>query len=233
MPRKTGGRVLEGGPRRFDLVATVRLWSKALGERTNGVVRGLRTRVPEPWETVYMRLYLPATVQSLHANTTSVTRLSSVQGTAHGVTPALRELATELLAQEAAVDGTEPHQPDDELLEYLAHQFAVGDSLDLIAQEPSVAWQRVVISVDIPEEAVSIVGGQIDGSDDAVAASAVEITQELRDVPIICVHVDESDTSGLIEAALAGDEAAMEALMDEELAWYDVTELTQIPGWPA
>ena len=161
-----------------------------------------------------MRLYVPSTLAELDALTTTTITLEPRR--AHTATPAL--------VAELADEGID----DLEEVEYVAQLAAADDSLVAIASGPSVPWLRVVISVDVPDAVVRpLLAG--DGDDDDVAPSAVEITEPVRGVKIVCVHVDEPDAAADIEAVMGGDDDAIERLADRDLLWYDATELASIP----
>lgn len=149
-----------------------------------------------------MRIYLPATLDELDAS-----ELPTRRG--HAVTGALR----------AALPDE-----DDEGLEFAAQLMAADDSLDLLRVAPDAPRLRVVISVDVPDAAVSTVADDDDG-----APSLVELSVALPVADIACVHVDEPSAAADVAAALAGDEEAGERLDDADLLWYDASELAAIP----
>ncbi|SDD56364.1 hypothetical protein SAMN05216410_3521 [Sanguibacter gelidistatuariae] len=159
-----------------------------------------------------MRLYVPSTLAELDALTTAKITLSPRR--AHAATPAL--------VAELAAEGID----DLEEVEYVAQLAAADDSLVVIASGPSVPWLRVVISVDVPDAAVRPLPA---GEDDDLAPSAVEITEQVTGVKIVCVHVDEPDAAADIEAVMGGDDDAIERLADRDLLWYDATEIAAIP----
>ena len=165
-----------------------------------------------------MRLYVPSTLAELDALTTTTITLEPRR--AHTATPAL--------VAELADEGID----DLEEVEYLAQLAAADDSLVAIASAPDVPWLRVVISVDVPDAVVRPLlagGGTNDSDDDDLAPSAVEITERVPGVKIVCVHVDEPDAAADIEAVMGGDDDAIERLADRDLLWYDATELAAIP----
>lgn len=161
-----------------------------------------------------MRLYVPSTLAELDALTSTTITLAPRR--AHAATPAL--------VAELADEGID----DLEEVEYVAQLAAADDSLVAIASGPAVPWLRVVISVDVPDAVVRpLLAG--DGDDDDVAPSAVETTEPVSGVKIVCVHVDEPDAAADIEAVMGGDDDAIERLADRDLLWYDATELASIP----
>lgn len=159
-----------------------------------------------------MRLYVPSTLAELDALTTATITLSARR--AHAATPAL--------VAELAEEGID----DLEEVEYVAQLAAADDSLVAIAAGPSVPWLRVVISVDVPDASVRALPA---ADDDDLAPSAVEITEQVTGVKIVCVHVDEPAAAADIEAVMGGDDDAIERLADRDLLWYDATEIAAIP----
>lgn len=161
-----------------------------------------------------MRLYVPATLSDL--DTVTGGKIDFQPRRAHAATPSL-------IAELAEHDIT-----DIEEVEYAAQLAAADDSLMLIAERPTEHWLRLVISVDLPDSAVTpATGSDPDGV--PYPASAVDITEAVNQVPIVCVHVDEPEAANDIQGVLQGDEDAMESLSNRDLLWYDVTELHQIP----
>lgn len=161
-----------------------------------------------------MRLYVPATLSELE--TVSGGKIDFQPRRAHAAT-------AQLIAEMAKFDVT-----DLEEIEYAAQLAAADDSLLLIASNPQETWQRMVISVDLPDNVVALATGtDEDGMD--FPTSAVDITEAVHQIPIVCVHVDEPAVATSIQGVLEGDEQAMEDLTEADLLWYDVTELHQIP----
>jgi len=109
---------------------------------------------------------------------------------------------------------------DEEGLEYAAQLAAASDSLARIAATADAPRLRLVVSADVADASVSVVG-----PDDP---SAVEVGVVAHDA-IVCVHVDEPEARSDVERALAGDAEALERLEEADLLWYDVTELGAIP----
>lgn len=161
-----------------------------------------------------MRLYVPATLSEL--DTVSSGKIDFQPRRAHAATAAL-------IAEMAKLDVH-----DLEEVEYAAQLAAADDSLMLIASNPQEPWQRMVISVDLPESAVSAATGT-DEDGTQLPASTVDIIEAVTQIPIVCVHVDEPEVATSIQGVLEGDEEAMESLAEADLLWYDVTELHQIP----
>jgi hypothetical protein len=166
-----------------------------------------------------MRIYVPATVDELDSATVTATAASWT------VTPRGAHAVTGALMAEM------PHD-DAEEREYAAFLAAAHDSLALVAARPGVPPLRVVVSLEVPEVAVSLDGGDLPSGD--AAPSAVQLTQELT-VPIVAVHADEpeaaADVRAVIETAddhVALDEA-LQRVTDRDLLWYDATEVHAIP----
>jgi len=167
-----------------------------------------------------MRIYLPSTLQELAAGPATSGRIGLGPRNAHAVTPHLERALLD--TEDAPAQGP----LDLEELEFAALLAAADDSLVEIARTPQVPWQRTVVSLDVPDDAVEVV----DEPDSA--PSTVRIVRELGDLPVACVHVDETEAAQAVEAALGGEEAALEALADLDLLWYATSELAEIPGLP-
>ncbi|MGY4643065.1 DUF6912 family protein [Cellulomonas sp. URHB0016] len=150
-----------------------------------------------------MRIYLPATLDELAPDS-----LSLAARRAHAVTPALRAALPE---------------EDEEGLEFAAQLAAADDSLALLGDQPDAPRLRVVVSVDVPDRAV------VTATDPDDAPSAVDLLDDLGREDIACVHVDEPEAREDVGRAAAGDEAALAALDERDLLWYDATELGEIP----
>ena len=154
-------------------------------------------------QTGLVRIYLPATLLDLAPPDAGSPRAVSPRR-AHAVTSELREMFPEA---------------DDEGLEFAAHLAAADGSLELLGRTPSAPRLRLVLTADVPADAVRPV-------DDAEAApSVVEVTGAVPWDAIACGHVDESAATADVVAALAGDGAAVESLDEHDLLWYDASEL--------
>ncbi|MGM0385641.1 MAG: DUF6912 family protein [Actinomycetota bacterium] len=141
-----------------------------------------------------MRVYLPATASDLAA-----TELRPA--VVHAVTPALR---TELPGE------------DEETLELVAFLAAADDSVRLVA-ERSAPPRRVVLAAEIPDADLA------PGSPDALETVRLPRGPLPWDT-VVSIHVDEPDAAPQVAAAAAGDEAAFDALGEQDLQWFDVTE---------
>jgi hypothetical protein len=168
-----------------------------------------------------MRLYVPATLDELDsaAVTARATTWTVPARHAHAVTAAL----VSSLPQE-----------DDEGLEWHAFLAAAHDSLLLVAGVPGVVPLRVVVTVEVPDEAVAAT------ADDDGAQSRVRVTADVAGVPLVAVHVDEPAAAPDIRAVLDlaassapgtedGLDDAIQRVTDRDLLWYDPSELATIP----
>lgn len=163
-------------------------------------------------QTGPVRLYLPATLDELDeprdpaAAPAGTTDLAPRRG--HAVTAALR----------AALPDE-----DEEGVEFAAQLAAADDALLLLAGRPAAPALRLVVTVEVPDASVAPV------PDPTAAASAVELIVPVPRDRIVCAHVDEPAARADIDRALTGDAAAVEALAERDLLWYDATELAHIP----
>lgn len=148
-----------------------------------------------------MRVYLPAVLDQLPCEQVG-------PGRAHAVTPDLR----------AALPAE-----DDEGWEYAALLAAADDALALLAHHPRAPRLRVVLAADVPDGLVDVPTGSHE------PASAVDLVAGAPWSAVVSVHVDEPVAAADVVAALAGDAAATERLVEQELLWYDVTEVGRIP----
>ena len=157
------------------------------------------------------RVYLPTTLGGLAA--AQADGVLQPPMTAHAVTPAVREWY---------IEG------DLEELEYVAFTEAAEASLRMLADASSQSRRRVVIAVDVPDDAVS-------ATDDPRFRSAVLVSARVAVAAVASVHVDEDVAEPVITQAIAalpaadlGDDDAR-FMLDEaeaaELLWYDVSEI--------
>lgn len=186
-----------------------------------------------------MRIYVPATLDELDTAVvaSAATRWTVTARRAHAVTSAL---------------GAALHDEDDEGREYAAFLAAADDSLARIASQAGVTPLRVVVSLDVPETAVSLPVEGREGRDggahhDHLAPSTVVLTRDVHDVSVVAVHVDEPEAAVDIRAVLAAaDEErdaesasdvgatsvlddALQRVADRDLLWYDASEVHRIP----
>ena len=162
-----------------------------------------------------MRVYLPATVSALVTLHRSG-ELGPPPLPAHAVTPGLREWYAE---------------GDDEELEYVAFTRAAQAALRLLRAESAAPRRRVVVSADVPS-------GQIERADAELGSSVVRISTAVPLAAVAAIHVDSPGAEGdvaaaaeVIEEAVAGDPDAqftVDGAEDNELEWYDVSELGQL-----
>ncbi|WP_242496365.1 DUF6912 family protein [Xylanimonas protaetiae] len=159
-----------------------------------------------------MRLYVPATLDELDSAAVTATAATwTVPGRqAHAVT--------------AALSSSLPDE-DDEGLEWHAFLAAAHDSLLLVAGSPGVVPLRVVVTVEVPDDAVVV------ARDTDAAPSQVRLTGDVPGTVLVAVHVDEPtaspDVVDVLELAVSdapGADAALDAaiqrITDRDLLWY-------------
>ncbi|WP_092557784.1 DUF6912 family protein [Actinoplanes derwentensis] len=165
--------------------------------------------------TDLVRVYVPATLPLL-AILRAGGQIGDQTTVAHAVTPMLREWYAE---------------GDEEELEYVAFTRAAQDALRLLRQDTSAPRRRVVVSADVP--AASLIR-----EDTELGTSTVRLPQPVRLADLASIHVDGTDASetitaavDVVEAALAGDADAqftVDGAEDHELEWYAVSELDEL-----
>jgi hypothetical protein len=171
-----------------------------------------------------MRLYVPATLDELASATVTPERATWTVPArpAHGVTPALRG---------------EVGEEDEELLEHEAYLAAARDSLLLIAASPEGPALRVVVTVEVSDDAVH---GVHHARDEGAISSQMCVHAEIPGVPILALHVDEPEAIDDVKALLAaagGESAEADELLagvgqrieERSLLWYAPEELAYIP----
>ncbi|GAA4681058.1 DUF6912 family protein [Phytohabitans rumicis] len=157
-----------------------------------------------------IRVYLPATMPML----SSLRAQGQIAGDeAHAVTPALREWYAE---------------GDEEELEYVAFTRAAQGALRMLRHDPDAPRQRVVVSADVPSNAVT-------RDDQELGSSAVRIQRPVELAAVAAIHIDGtgavddvSAAAEVVEEAQAGDPDAqftVDSAEDHELEWYDISEL--------
>lgn len=171
-----------------------------------------------------MRVYLPATTTLLR-DLVETGRLGlgrpatdgpgAVAQTAFAVTPGLREWYVD---------------DDVEALEYAAMSEAARASLRLIDGDPHAAPRRVVVSTDVPDDAVTV--------RDDLDRGVVEVRHAVQLAEIASVHVDDGDAEEAVSAAAAaitaadlGDSGAQDLVDDAEgfeLSWYASQEVGRL-----
>lgn len=162
-----------------------------------------------------VRVYLPATLPVL----TGLARdgsLGPAPLTGHALTPGLREWYS---------------TGDEEELEYVAFVRAAQQALELLYADPAAPRRRAVVSADVPAAHVTPVTGDL-------GDSRVRLAAPVPLAAVAALHCDSSDAAPIVAAAAtavpgaeAGDADAqfvVDAAEDEDLEWYDVTELPQL-----
>ena len=150
-----------------------------------------------------MRIYLPATLDQIEPTAGPL-----APRRVHAVTPALRAMFPD---------------EDDEGLEFAAQLAAADDSLALLGESPRAPRARLVVSADVsPDDVLPL-------DDDDEVPSALELLRAVELEDIACVHVDEPGVGADVDAAITGDDAAIERLDERDLLWYDASELGAIP----
>lgn len=160
-----------------------------------------------------MRVYLPATLAEIAdvlvaADGQATMALSPRRG--HALTGALT------LAYQ---------DEDEESLEFIALLAAADDDLELLAQHPAVPQLRLVLTLEVPDDAITLASADIV----VLSPSAIEITKPVERAIVVCAHVDEPEAQIDIKAALTGDDKAVERIVDRDLLWYDTSEFADIP----
>jgi hypothetical protein len=163
-----------------------------------------------------MRVYLPATIESLAA-VLAKGEIAPPSLNGYGVTPALRE---------AYASG------DEEELEYVAMLAAARESLRLLALAPDTPRRRVVLAADVPDADVTWIA-----YDDDPAAVLIGAAVPLS--AVAAGHADDVSAAADIAAAVSasaaadgGDEDAqftVDGAEGHELGWYATQELFDLP----
>jgi hypothetical protein len=160
-----------------------------------------------------MRVYLPTTLSGLAAILRD-RALEPVPLTGYAVTPALREWYA---------------SADLEELEYAAMSEAARESLRLLAADPEAPSRRVVLAVELPDEAV------VHAGDDLGERARVRVNQPVPLDRVVSGHVDDAEAETDVRAARAesaaadaGDDDAaftVDGAAGHELMWYATQEL--------
>ncbi|MFJ7202757.1 DUF6912 family protein [Streptomyces sp. NPDC098789] len=163
-----------------------------------------------------MRVYVPLTLPGL-AEAHKAGELGPAPLRAYAVTPGLREWYV---------------SDDVEELEYAALNRAAIASLRLIAEDPAAPRKRVVVALDVDDEAATAIPGE-----DEASLGLVSLAAAVRLKVAAAVHVDAEDAEGDVSAAAAavsaadagdGDaQSAVDGAEDHDLLWFGVQE---IPG---
>lgn len=160
-----------------------------------------------------MRIYLPATLTELPGIDVAADGQASMTLSprrAHALTSALRR--------------AHPDE-DEEGLEYAALLAAADDDLALLTENPQAPQLRLVLTLEVPDDAVGACA-----PDAAILnPSAVEVESVVEGAVVVCAHVDEPAAAADVIETLAGDDKAVERLIDRDLLWYDTSEFSEIP----
>ncbi|MCY0932012.1 hypothetical protein OTB20_38725 [Streptomyces sp. H27-H1] len=161
-----------------------------------------------------MRAYVPLTLPGL-AEAHRAGELGPAPLRAYAVTPGLREWYV---------------SDDLEELEYAALTRAAAASLRMISEDGTAPRKRVVVAVDVDDEAATATPGA-----DEAAIGQVALSGAVRLTVAAAVHVDAEEALEDVSAAVAavpaadgGDEDArstVEAAEDHELLWFGVQEI--------
>ncbi len=161
------------------------------------------------------RVFVPATLPLLREILAS--GAVAAPATAYAVTPALRE---------SYFSG------DDEELEYAAFIDAARASLRLLAADPAAPRRRVVLALDVAEAALTPASGD--------EPAAVRLTEPARLRAVASGHVDDTDASDDVAAAVAALPAAgsgdpdaqftVDGAEGHELMWFARQELAELAG---
>ncbi|MGI8880346.1 MAG: DUF6912 family protein [Jatrophihabitans sp.] len=161
-----------------------------------------------------MRVYLPAT-STLLGELHERGLIGPAPLTGFAVTPGIREWYVD---------------EDVDELEYAASGQAARASVRLIDADPSALRRRVVLSVDVPDEQITVADG--------LERGAVRISTAVPASSVAAVHVDDADAEEVVGAAAVavieadlGSEAAQQRVDDAEgyeLSWYAPQELADV-----
>ncbi|GLX18223.1 DUF6912 family protein [Streptomyces lavendulae] len=166
-----------------------------------------------------MRVYVPLTLPGL-AEAHKAGELGPAPLLAYAVTPGLREWYV---------------SDDIEELEYAALSRAALASLRLLAADAAAPRRRVVVAVDVDDEAATAVPGL-----DEATLGQVTLGAAVRLKVAAAVHADADDAEGDVAAAAgalaaadAGDDDAqftVDGAEDHELLWFGVQEIPGLLG---
>jgi hypothetical protein len=161
-----------------------------------------------------MRIYLPATTTTLQA-LLDTGEVGPAPLTAFAITPGLREWYVD---------------DDPESLEYAAMVEAARGCLRLLDADQAAARRRVVLAVDVPDQAVTV--------RDDLDRGVVEVAEAVPLAAVASVHVDDAEAEQTVaqaaEAMIAadlGDPGSQEKVDDAEgyeLSWYANQEIAAV-----
>jgi hypothetical protein len=168
-----------------------------------------------------MRVYVPLTLPGL-AEAYRTGALGDGPFLAYAVTPALREWYLSDVIEE---------------LEYAALSRAALASLRLLAADAGAPRRRVVVAVDVSDDAAST---DPDRGLDPAALGEVRVAGAVRLAEAAAVHMDAADAEADVTAAAdalpaadGGDDDArftVDGAEDHELLWYATQEIPLLIG---
>lgn len=163
-----------------------------------------------------MRVYVPLTLPGL-AEAHRAGELGPAPLRAYAVTPGLREWYV---------------SDDMEELEYAALNRAAAASLRMIAEDAAAPRRRIVIALDVADQAATAAPGEGEA-----ALGRVALADAVRLAVAAAVHVDADDAVEDVTAAAqalaaadggdGGAQSVVDGAEDHELLWFGVQE---IPG---
>ncbi len=121
--------------------------------------------------------------------------------------------------------GTPSAARDDEAAEYAAARLAADTSVRLLDPDDPRDRRRVVVAVDV-----------VVADADTAAPGEVRTAEPVTATAVVAVHVDTDDALPRVDEAVRAVATsdprriadALDALGDDELAWYAPWELTQL-----
>lgn len=116
-------------------------------------------------------------------------------------------------------------EEDTEGLEMSAFLTAADLSVLRIAERGAPA-RRVVLSVDVAAHHTTELPADLPDPLRGLPSLVGLVRAQLADV--VAVHVDDDAAVDLVRAAAAGDQAAFDELVEEDLLWYDPSELRDL-----
>lgn len=167
-----------------------------------------------------MRVYVPLTLPGL-AEAHQAGELGPAPLRAYAVTPGLREWYV---------------SQDMEELEYAALNRAAVASLRMIAEDGAAPHRRVVVAVDVDDEAATATpAAPGDDADEEAALGRVALAGAVRLSVAAAVHVDAEDAledvSAAVRAVTGADQgdrdarSTVDGAEDHELLWFGVQEI--------
>jgi hypothetical protein len=153
-----------------------------------------------------MHLYVPSTLAELRAFLAAGV-VGPVPINAYAVTDGVRE---------AFADG------NDEELEYAAQHLAADASLRRLAGDPESPRRRVVIVLEVSEDALD--------DEDGLETGAVELITETPVRRLVSALVDDPAAESAVARVIAVPDGvnALEDLDDHQLLWFAAQELGEL-----